>query len=158
MRAYLIPLALASVMALASCGGEAAPAGGSGAAVEATPRMPAPTLAELPAPYNTANPEAGGKTYRTKCTSCHFIDGGKGNMVGPNLNGVFERGPAQLAGYGYSNALKALKQPAWTPEMIEEWLARPQAFVPGSSMFFNGIENEGERRDLIAFLLIESRK
>ena len=73
--------------------------------------------------------------------ACHFVDRVKGDMVGPNLHGMFERGPAAKAGYGYSNALKALSHAMWTPELIEEWLARPQAFVPGSSMFFNGIEN-----------------
>jgi cytochrome c2 len=30
--------------------------------------------------------------------------------------------------------------------------------MPGTAMFFDGIANEDDRRDLIGFLLIETRK
>jgi cytochrome c len=46
----------------------------------------------------------------------------------------------------------------WTPELVDQWLLAPQGFVPGTGMFFNGIKSPEERRDLISYLLIESRR
>ena len=37
-------------------------------------------------------------------------------------------------------------------------VALAPVFVPGTSMFFNGIKKDEERHALIAYLLIESRK
>lgn len=80
-------------------------------------------------------------------------------MVGPNLNGVFERGPAGAGNYGsYSAALKAMPGDTWDPAALDQWLANPRAFLPGSNMFFNGIADADERRNVIAYLMIESRK
>ena len=50
----------------------------------------------------------------------------------------------------------AFKQ--WTPELVDQWLQKPSGFLPGNAMFFNGITKENMRRDLIAYLLIETRK
>ena len=38
---------------------------------------------------------------------------------------------------------------------IDQWLVSPQGFVPGTSMFFNGLKEPSERRDLIAYLLMK---
>ncbi|MDP3491987.1 MAG: cytochrome c family protein, partial [Hyphomonadaceae bacterium] len=88
----------------------------------------------------------------------HYVAAGKGHLVGPNLHGVFERGTGKAPGYTYSPALKDFEHPTWTPELVEQWLISPQGFVPGTSMFFNGMKKPEDRRDLIAYLLIESRK
>lgn len=152
---YLIPAFLAAAALLAACGGEAAPA----AELPGTPAAPVPTVEELPAPYSEANLEAGKQAFGKKCGSCHYLDGKKGHMVGPNLHGVFERGPAGAGNYGsYSAALKALPGDTWDPAALDQWLANPRAFLPGSNMFFNGIADVNERRDVIAYLMIESRR
>lgn len=151
---YLIPVFAAGALALSGCGGEApAPAG------PAAPTTPVPTVAELPAPYNEANVETGKKLFGRQCASCHYIAAGKGHLVGPNLHGVFERGTGKAEGYNtYSPALKNFEHKMWTPELVDQWLLAPQGFVPGTGMFFNGIKSPEERRDLIGYLLIESRK
>lgn len=147
MRAvFMIPV----LIALAGCGGEAPATDRS--------RVPAPTLAELPAPYNSADLTRGRDLFGKKCGACHFLPTDKGHKVGPNLNGVFDRGVAAVADYKFSPALKAFDATAWTPELVDRWLRSPDSFVPGTSMRLNGITDAGERRDLIAHLLIASRQ
>jgi cytochrome c len=120
------------------------------------PAVPAPTLAELPSPYNAADPE-NGKSMFGKCRSCHSLKASDGNMVGPNLHGVFDRDTASAPGFKYSPALAGFAEPRWTPELIDHWLANPKTFLPGNGMFFDGIANENDRRDIIAYLLIHTR-
>lgn len=150
----MIPVTVAALL-LAACGGEAPKATES-----AVPAVPAPTAEELPAPYNGADLTSGKTQFGKKCGSCHFLEKARGNMVGPNLNGVFDRGTAAQPGYGYSPAIKELAktQTGWTAELIDQWLQSPDNFLAGTSMRLNGITDANERRDIIAFLLINSRK
>jgi len=147
MRAVcMIPV----LIALAGCGGEAP-------ATETSP-LPAPTLAELPEPYSGADLTRGGALFGKKCGACHFLLADEGHKVGPNLNGVFDRGVAAVAGYNFSPALKRFDAARWTPELVDQWLQSPDSFVPGTSMRLNGLTDANERRDLIAHLLIASRQ
>jgi len=156
MRTGFLISAFVGVAALLSaCGGETAPAAGAPAAAA----VPAPTVDQLPAPYNEASLEAGQAAFGKKCAGCHFLDKAKGDMVGPNLHGMFERGPGHSPTYKtYSPGLKALGGEVWDPVVLDKWLTNPRAFLPNSSMFFNGIADETERRDVIGFLLVQSRK
>jgi cytochrome c len=152
MRAVcMIPVVLAA-FALAGCGGD------TPAPAAEVPAVPAPTLAELPAPYNEADLTKGKDLFGRKCGACHFLPKDRGNQVGPNLHGVFDRGVAEVANYTYSPALKNFDAAAWTPELVDEWLQSPDSFVPGTAMRLNGIADANERRDLIAHLLIASRQ
>jgi cytochrome c len=122
------------------------------AAIASTPEL---TLADLPEPYNQADLE-NGKVEFAKCKNCHSIIASDGNLVGPNLHGVFERPPASAAKFRYSEALKNATIEKWTPEELDQWLEDPKAYLPGSSMFFDGIANPDSRRDVIAYLATES--
>jgi cytochrome c len=146
-------ISMAAALMLAACGG-----GTPAEPAAEAPAVPVPTLEELPAPYSTADLAKGKDAFGRKCGACHFVDRKRGNMVGPNLNGVFDRRTASLDGYNYSPALKAHAAETWTPEMIDQWLQSPDSFVPGTSMRLNGIESAEERRDIIAHLLIASRQ
>jgi cytochrome c len=148
----MIPV-MAVALALGACGDKA-----PDAPVAEAPAVPAPALSDLPAPYNEADLAKGKDLFGRKCGACHFVDRKRGNMVGPNLNGVFDHGTAELANYDYSPALKNFSEPAWTPDLIDQWLQSPDNFVPGTSMRLNGITDPVERRDLIAHLLIASRQ
>ena len=146
---YLIPAAFG--LLLAACDG-------SGNTPTAdTPAVPPPTLAELPAPWNAADLGNGASVF-AKCRACHSLVAREGNKVGPNLHGVFDRHPASAPKFNYSPALKAFTEPGWTPELIDHWLQKPKDFLPGNGMFFDGIGKEEDRRDLIAWLMIETRK
>jgi cytochrome c len=137
----------------------AAPESTAQGAPAAPPAPPAPklTLADLPAPYASADLAAGEAAYM-QCRACHQLDPAMGNTVGPNLHGVFARAPGGLAEYRYSDALKAhaAKVSTWTPEELDRWLADPSGYLPGSAMFFNGVSDPAVRTNLVAYLLIQS--
>ncbi|HEY9219339.1 MAG TPA: cytochrome c family protein [Phenylobacterium sp.] len=127
------------------------------AAAPAAPADPAAVkalLASYPAPYNTADVENGRKTFGL-CRSCHSIEPGGPNMVGPNLHGVFGRKAASVADFNYSDALKA-SSIVWDPQTLDKWLAEPRTFLPGTKMTFAGIKDPKSRTDVIAFLMTES--
>ena len=148
----MIPVMI-SALALAACGGEAPKAPAA-----LVPVVPAPMQTELPAPYSGADLTKGKELFGRKCTACHFLEKTRGHQVGPNLHAVFDRGTATAEGYKYSPALLAFAEPNWTPELVDQWLLAPDSFVPGTAMRLNGVADETERRDLIAFLLIASRE
>ena len=67
-----------------------------------------------------ANVDAGKALFQKQCFSCHTIDKGGANKVGPNLWGIVNRPKASHAGFSYSAALSA-KGGDWTYEDIG-WL------------------------------------
>lgn len=138
----------AAALALAGCGGgeEAAAPGATEAA----------TLAALPAPYDGAD-LANGRRVFNQCRSCHTVAAGAPNLVGPNLHGVFERRIGTLPGYTYSEAARGAEW-AWDPAQLDRWLTDPRGFLPGTKMAFPGVKAAADRRDVIAYLLVETRR
>lgn len=155
--------ALASLV-LAACGGAsdapAAPQQAAETPVAAapaaadTPAEPSLEFAHLPAPYNEASYAAGARTWKL-CQSCHLTAEGAGNLVGPNLHGVFGRQVATAPDFDYSPALKA-ETFIWTPEQLDHWLQNPSTFVRGNRMSFAGVRRESDRLAVIAWLMAET--
>jgi cytochrome c len=92
-----------------------------------------------------------GAQVAKQCQICHNLQEGLGPKVGPDLYGVVGRPVASLAGFHYSDALKALGG-TWTFEALNKWLDDPRADVPGTAMTFAGLKNEKQRADVIAYL------
>ena len=111
-------------------------------------------LASLPAPYSDGDLENGRRVF-ARCRSCHTIVEGGPNMTGPNLCGVFGRTAGTHQGYNYSNAVRQAGF-VWDAERLDQWLTRPRDFLPGNKMSFAGIPMPDERRDLIAYLKVET--
>jgi cytochrome c len=99
--------------------------------------------------YAAADAAAGEKVF-AKCRACHKLDGTDG--TGPHLNGVVDRAKAASAGFGYSDALKAMADTAWTPENLYAFLQNPRGYAPGNKMSFAGLPKSDERVNLIAYL------
>jgi cytochrome c len=111
-------------------------------------------LAALPAPYNTAD-LLNGQRQSALCRSCHTLTDGGPNLTGPNLHGVFGRQAGTKAGYNYSAAIKAAGF-TWDAAKLDQWLADPRGFMPGTKMTFLGIRDPKDRIDLIAFLKVQT--
>ncbi len=142
----------------AACGrSPTTPAGGE-AAAPAAPALSdaekATILASYPAPYSGAD-LANGQAKFALCQSCHTITPGGANMTGPNLHGVFGKAAASHPDYKYSDALKNAGF-VWDADKLNQWLAQPQEFLPGTKMTFAGLKDEKARTDLIAWLMVET--
>lgn len=151
-------LAAASFALLVACGQGEGPSAGS---APSAPAAPVPDIAALQAqvaalaaPYGEADYEAGRRVF-AQCRSCHTLDAGAGNRVGPNLHGLFGREIGSVEGFTYSQAVQDANF-VWTPEQLDQWLENPQTFLPGNRMAFGGVRDETQRRNLIAYLMVET--
>lgn len=107
-----------------------------------------PALATLLA---TGSAEAGQAVF-AKCTSCHTINQGGANGIGPNLYGVLGKPIGRhAAGFAYSSALSG-KGGEWTYEAMDEWLKSPRAFASGTKMSFAGLSSPEDRANVILYL------
>ncbi len=112
----------------------------------------APAIEPIAPLLAAANVDNGRAVAGRVCASCHsFTDGGR-NGVGPNLWNIVNKGHAQVAGFNYSNANRALADKPWTYEALNEFIAAPARAMPGTRMAFAGINNTQQRADVIAFL------
>ena len=93
-----------------------------------------------------------GKAVFAKCTSCHTIDQGGANGIGPNLYGVMGEAIGQgHGGFAFSDALKT-KGGNWTFEAMSDWLKSPKAFAPGTKMTFAGLSKPEDRANLLVYM------
>lgn len=160
-RLALTLAATVALIGLSACGKTDGSSGAESASAPAPAAVPEPTdaekqtlLAALPAPYNTGD-LANGKKVFAVCKSCHTIVPGGANMTGPNLYGMFGRKPGTAEGYKYSDVVKAATF-TWDAEHLDQWLASPKTFMPGTKMTFMGVKDAKDRVDLIAYLKVET--
>lgn len=124
---------------------DAAPAAASAAAPAASDLPPiGPKLKD-------ANVEKGKALFAQQCITCHTIDKGGANKVGPNQWDILGRKKASHEGFSYSSALQG-KGGEWTYEDLNHMLFKPQAYVRGTKMAYAGMAKEQDRADLIAYL------
>ena len=94
---------------------------------------------------------AKGEQVFAKCKSCHTIEAGGANGLGPNLHGVLGKPQAAHAGFAFSDALKG-KGGTWTFEAMSEWLTNPKKFAPGTKMTFAGLSKPEDRANLLVYM------
>jgi len=120
------------------------------AVAAATPE--APTLAPVEPLLASADVEAGAGAARRACAACHtFVEGGR-NGVGPNLWNIVGSNHAQVEGFNYSAANRALADKPWDYEALNAFIAAPARAMPGTRMAFAGLANVQQRADIIAYL------
>ena len=100
----------------------------------------------------TGDPSRGRELFMTNgCPACHGVTQGANSMVGPSLFGVVGReagtAPSLL---GASENLKKYGV-TWSAETLDEFLADPNAKVPGTPMSGMLIDPQ-QRADVIAYL------
>ena len=80
--------------------------------------------------------DAGERAFQY-CFSCHSVAQNEpATLQGPHLFGVVGRPIASQAGFDYSAALKTFAGGGkrWTPELLLQFIADPEALVPGTAM------------------------
>lgn len=99
-------------------------------------------------------PSTTGKRAFQKCYGCHALGDTDERAQGPSLKGIAGREVASWPGYDYSVAMRAYasRQPRWTREALDAFLADPQKLVPHNEMGFFGLTDPAERAALIEYL------
>src|SRR5437763_15462398 len=113
-----------------------------------------PATAEWPpiAPkLKDANVDHGKALFQQQCFTCHTVDKGGPNKVGPNQWNLVGRKKASEAGFSYSSALQS-KGGEWTYEDIHHIIFKPQSYIRRTKMAYAGMPKEQDRADIIAYL------
>ena len=98
----------------------------------------------------TASVEKGQASAKV-CQTCHTFEKNGPNRVGPNLFGIVGDHKGEGRGFNFSAAIKA-KGGEWTIDDLNQFIANPKGFVPGTAMGFAGIQKDSQRADVIAYL------
>mgnify|MGYP002725772257 CR=1 FL=1 len=120
------------------------------AAAPAKKKTAAPAAQPLNELLAAASTEKGAKVVK-KCVACHSFGKGGKNKVGPNLFAILGRERGAGAGYKYSAAIKKMGG-KWGYADMDEFLAKPKAFMPGTKMAFPGLKKAGDRAALILYM------
>lgn len=142
-----IPATILAGLMLAGCGPSDAPAdkGSSTSAASATAD---------PTPVAAPSADIGKMVFR-RCLSCHTIEAGGSNGIGPNLHDVVNRPIGSLAGFSYSNAMQT-KGGVWDEAALDQYLEQPMKAMPGTRMAFAGIIDAADRKSIYLYLQANS--
>jgi cytochrome c len=94
---------------------------------------------------------ADGEKVWAKCQSCHTINAGGANGVGPNLHGIMGKPVAAVGGFAYSGALSGLGG-AWDWDRMDAWLKNPRGYVDGTKMAFAGLSKIEDRAAVALYM------
>jgi cytochrome c len=105
------------------------------------------------APIMASADASAGEAVFKKCVSCHTVENGGQNKVGPNLWNIINRPIASHEGFSYSAALQEYGEgKEWTYEELNGFLWKPKTYVRGTAMGFVGLRDVEDRADVIAYL------
>lgn len=94
-------------------------------------------------------PDERGRAVYERCLACHAIEQ---HRTGPAHCGLFGRKAGSAPGFAYySDAMKRSGW-VWTPATLNTFLKAPMQALPGTSMGYAGVKDDGERAALIAWL------
>jgi len=95
---------------------------------------------------------AAGQKVARKCTTCHTVNEGGANKIGPNLWNLVGRAIASVEGFKYSKSLQERSGDGWSYENLDGFLDKPKEWAPGTKMSFAGLKKVQDRANLIAYL------
>ena len=99
------------------------------------------------APARAADAARGAQVFQA-CAACHAD---QPEAMGPTLKSVVGRASAAVPGYRYSGPMRRANL-IWTEDNLREYIADPQAKVPGTRMPFGGLRDPGQIDDLLAYI------
>jgi cytochrome c len=99
------------------------------------------------APAAGADVEHGKQVFQA-CAACHTE---KPDALGPSLKGLIGRKSAALDDFRYSGPLRRANL-TWDEATLKQFLADPQAKVPGTRMPFGGMGEPKDVDDVVAYL------
>lgn len=94
--------------------------------------------------------QRGAKIF-TRCRTCHTLDEGGRNKVGPNLWDVYGSQSGSKEGFAYSKAMKAANI-VWDEETMDGYLKKPSNYMPGNKMTFIGVKKQEDRDAVQAYI------
>jgi cytochrome c len=106
------------------------------------------TLAGGAAADTTADAYARGARVYERCAACHALET---DRTGPRHCGLIGRRAGSVPGFPYSPAMRRAGF-IWNEKTLDRFLRSPLTAVPGTSMGYDGVKDDGERHDLILFL------
>ncbi len=109
---------------------------------------------DIAALMSTAS-SAAGKVIFKKCASCHTVNKGGANRVGPNLYNVIGAVKGHRDDFKYSPALVA-KGGSWDYDSLFQLLHKPSKFIKGTKMSFVGLKKPEDIANIIAYLREEA--
>ena len=85
-----------------------------------------------------------------QCMSCHAVEKGQ-HGVGPSLAGIFGTKAGDVAGYAFSEPMKASGL-TWDEKTLDAYLTNPMKMVPGTRMTYAGMPDAAKRKQVIDYL------
>lgn len=99
-------------------------------------------------------PDERGRAVYERCLACHAVEQ---HRTGPAHCGLFGRKAGTAPGFAdYSDAMKRSGW-VWSPATLNAFLKAPMQALPGTSMGYDGVKDDGERAALIAWLRTATR-
>lgn len=129
---------VALALSLSACGQPAADK-------PADPVTPAASESVAAAPAADAKPAS-----FMQCATCHAVEKGK-HGVGPSLAGIYGTKAGDVAGYAFSEPMKASGL-TWDDKTLDAYLTNPMKMVPGTKMTFAGMADAAKRKEVIEYI------
>ena len=100
--------------------------------------------------FASVSAEDGAAVFK-KCLSCHSINKGGKNKIGPNLFGVLGKKSGSISDYKYSKAMAAHGK-TWSFEEMDGFLTKPKNWIKGTKMSFVGLKKAKDRAAVILYM------
>lgn len=97
------------------------------------------------------NETRGERLFNQQCKTCHAVEKDGPSPSGPNLHGVFGRKAGTGGGYESSDAMKG-SGIVWDDATMVDYLKNPKGRVPGTKMVYNGLRQDAQQQDMLAYL------